>query len=165
MLTDTNTTIEPDDPGDEPSIVAVTFYLPEAVQYIAHLRKAVRCMSLGLGISIPAADDLETVIGELATNAARHAKGGNYHVTIEFFASRVVVTVVDSGAGFDLDTLPLPGTLRLDEFGGDIPSRFGGFGLPLVHSIADRVHISANEPRGTIVRAEYALHPDKLEDP
>jgi anti-sigma regulatory factor (Ser/Thr protein kinase) len=36
--------------------------------------------------------------------------------------------------------------------------RIGGFGLPLVHSIADKVDIQPNVPHGTVVRAVKRFH-------
>ena len=64
------------------------------------------------------------------------------------------MTVVDDGVGFVRgQTLP-PGTPRLDAAGEE---RIGGWGLPLIEMLADKVEFLPNEPHGTIVRAEKLL--------
>jgi anti-sigma regulatory factor (Ser/Thr protein kinase) len=159
MVSDSVGTIGRADSADERCLMAVDFHLPEAVRYVAHLRKTVRCLCDGLNVSGQDSDEMETVIGELATNAIRHAHGGSYRVNLEFFGSRVVITVIDKGTGFDRNDSDSPGSPRLDSLAEDDSFRFGGFGLPLVYSIADRVAIEPNHPHGTIVRAECRLHP------
>ncbi len=139
---------------DAGHILSLAFDLPEAVQYIAHLRRTALCFLEGMGISRDDANDVELLLGELATNAVRHARGGSYHVDLDFYEDRAVVTVLDNGVGFAQDQLPPPGVRPFDLLhpGGD--QRIGGFGLPLVHSIADKVEIQPNLPHGTVVRAE-----------
>ena len=141
----------------EMPMISLTFHLPEALPYIVHLRKTARCLRESLGISIQDTDDLELVIGELATNAVRHARGGDYSVTLEFLTHEASVTVVDSGAGWRTDTIPLPGSSRPDELSDDMAERIGGFGLPLVHSVSDHVEIHPNAISGTTVRVRKVL--------
>ena len=138
----------------EGHILSLAFDLPEAVQYIAHLRRSALCFLEGMGISRDDANDVELLLGELATNAVRHARGGSYHVDLDFFEDRAVVTVSDNGVGFEKDNLPPPGDRPFDILHSEGEARIGGFGLPLVHSIADAVDITPNQPRGTVVRAE-----------
>jgi anti-sigma regulatory factor (Ser/Thr protein kinase) len=129
--------------------------LPEAVAYVTTLRKTCRCLADNLGLSHEDADDIELLLGELATNAVRHAHGDGYRVEVEFTSERALVTVIDRGVGFLPDSQPDPGTTRPDDLGGEThPERFGGWGLPLVRSIADRVEIVPTHPQGTTVRAE-----------
>jgi anti-sigma regulatory factor (Ser/Thr protein kinase) len=79
----------------------------------------------------------------------------------------VRVTVTDRGGGFPAGPLAPPGTLRspnpaIPDLGREaaidpFEQRFGGWGLPLVHRLADRVEILPNSPHGTTVRAEKRL--------
>jgi anti-sigma regulatory factor (Ser/Thr protein kinase) len=111
-----------------------------------------------VGVTPRAADDVEIVLGELATNAVTHARTADgYRVELEYHpASRVVVTVADRGAGFPEDE-PLPaGTLRPGVWGDD-EGRIGGWGLPLARSLTERLEILPNEPQGTVVRAVKRL--------
>lgn len=72
-------------------------------------------------------EQLSLVVSELVTNALRHATVADpaptLRVTVE--ADRVLVEVIDHGSAFDVLT-------------GRRPGPDGGFGLPLVDSIADR---------------------------
>lgn len=144
----------PASPRSPAHILSLAFDLPEAVQYIAHLRRTALCFLEGMGISRDDANDVELLLGELATNAVRHARGGSYHVDLEFFEDRAVVTVTDNGIGFEKENLPPPGARPFDILHSEGEARIGGFGLPLVHSIADTVDITPNSPHGTVVRAE-----------
>jgi anti-sigma regulatory factor (Ser/Thr protein kinase) len=139
---------------DAGHILSLAFDLPEAVQYIAHLRRTALCFLEGMGVSRDDSSDVELLLGELATNAARHARGGGYHVDLDFYESKAVITVTDNGVGFIKEHLPPPGVRPPDTFDPDAAERYGGFGLPLVHSIADKVEIQPNVPHGTVVRAE-----------
>jgi anti-sigma regulatory factor (Ser/Thr protein kinase) len=136
--------------------------LPSAPVYVTHLRRCVRCLLDSLCISREEAEDLELALAELAANAVMHSGGDSYHVDMEFVGTKVVMTVTDQGIGFPEDTsLPLPGPSR--PLGRDVfenaaaEERIGGFGLPLVRSIADHVEIERAQPRGTTVRAYKAL--------
>lgn len=67
-----------------------------------------------------------------------------------------VVTVTDHGAGLERDTVPPVGEAREEEDGSE---RFGGFGLQIVESLADRVEYGLSDSQGTTVRAEKRLTP------
>lgn len=128
--------------------------LPEDDAHIAIARLVARNLLEHLRVDPQDIDDIEVVIGELATNAVRHSKDVRYRADLEFHSDHVIVTVSDNGSGFVPEEIPPPGTLREDAH-GDL--RFGGFGLPLVRSLADRVQFLPGEPQGTTVRAEKWL--------
>lgn len=136
-------------------ILRLSFDLPQAVSYIGHLRRTCRCFLEYLHIGDKDVDDIELILGELATNAVRHAKGiDSYHVAIEFFDDHAVVIVSDNGInGFPPHLYP-SGTARADTLSEMGEDRFGGWGLPLIYSIADQVEIMPTIPNGTTVRAE-----------
>ena len=145
--------------------IGLDFNLPEALPYISYLRKATRHLLQEVGVSGGDIDDLETMIGELATNAARHAKGGNYHVSIEVHNDQVTITVTDSGVGFEPSGVQAPGSTRIDDLSEEDDLRFGGFGLPLVQLLADQVSIERNQPKGMIIRAKKTVASRAEEDP
>lgn len=135
-------------------ILSLAFDLPEAVQYIVHMRRTALCFLESMGVSRDDANDVELLLGELATNAVRHAQGGGYHVDLEFYEDKAVIVVTDNGIGFVKEALMPPGEKPFDPWHSEGDARIGGFGLPLVHSIADKVEIKPNVPQGTVVRAE-----------
>jgi len=136
-------------------ILRLSFDLPQAVNYIGHLRKTCRCLLEHLRIEDKDVDDIELLLGELATNAVRHAQGSeSYHVAVEFFEDHATVIVADNGVnGFPSHLYPT-GSSRTDTLNEAGEERFGGWGLPLIYSIADEVEIVPTVPSGTTVRAE-----------
>jgi anti-sigma regulatory factor (Ser/Thr protein kinase) len=130
--------------------------VPEEVAYLPILRKMTR-ETLAFGkVCAQDVDDVELLIGELATNAVRHARAGQYRVDIDLTSEKVVVTVADAGTGFQRGAVPAPGTLRPDSMGDE---RVGGLGLPMVELLADSVSYHRMNPHGTMVQAIKALHP------
>ena len=152
---------------DEDRPVQLTLQLPRSAEYVPSLRRTVTGFLSQLQAPAPVVEDLELVVGELATNAVRHAEGSaGYRVEVVVCAQRITVIVTDQGRrdGLSAAALPAPGTLRPCHChiegsgpGQEEALRFGGWGLPLVHSLCDRVEIQANQPRGTRVRAEKHL--------
>lgn len=100
--------------------------------------------------------DVETIVTELVANVVRHAQSahGRFQVTLEYYADRVVITVVDAGQGFTASDVPEAGSARPDAGGGE---RLGGFGLPLLDALSDLLEFTRTDPQGTTVRAEKKL--------
>jgi len=128
--------------------------LPEDMAHLALLRRAAREALARSPVPPKDAEDIEVILGELATNAVVHARAGSdYRVEIVLEADDLaVVTVADQGVGFSREAVPPPGTPRPDADG--VKERLGGWGLPMVEMLADSVEIVANAPRGTRVRVE-----------
>lgn len=100
--------------------------------------------------------DVETILGELASNATRHAHSSTsyFQVRLEYQCDRVTLTVADFGQGLDRSALLPMGAARTDVDGTE---RFGGFGLHIVSRLADNVEFHASDPTGTTVIAEKRL--------
>lgn len=138
-----------------PMIINLSLTLPEEAAHLPMLRRVTR-ETLGFyHISPQEIDDIELIVGELATNAARHSGAEHYRVEIELSEAQVLVTVSDKGVGFDRGAVQEPGTERPDFFGTE---RIGGLGLPLVEMLADSVEFSQGVPAGTVVRTLKILH-------
>jgi anti-sigma regulatory factor (Ser/Thr protein kinase) len=139
--------------------------LPEDFSHLPMVRRVTREALGSFGVSERDVDDLESLVGELAANAVRHARSGDsYRIEVALLDHLATVTVSDHGAGFSRDGTAQPGTERRGDpnaGGGDggngSGDRFGGWGLPLVEALADRVEYLPNAPRGTTVRAEKRL--------
>ncbi len=130
--------------------------LPEDRAHLAALRRATREALASSPVPTKVAEDIEVIVGELATNAVVHARAGTgYRVEIAATTEVAVVTVTDRGVGFSREAVPSPGTPRPDAWGAD--ERIGGWGLPMVESLADAVEVLQNQPQGTRVRAVKRL--------
>ena len=142
-------------------ILKLSLDLPEDKAYVRTTRLLSRTLLEDLGARPGDVDDIEVIVSELCTNVVRHAHSdaGRYHVTLEYYHGKVVITVEDTGGGFSPAVVPAPGTRRVDPeaHGGE---RIGGFGLPLIEAISDRLEFratQATEPHGLTARAEKAF--------
>jgi anti-sigma regulatory factor (Ser/Thr protein kinase) len=129
--------------------------LPDDLAHVSMVRKVSREVLSSYQTTREDLDDVETLVGELVTNAVRHSQASQYRIQIDLSDNCVVITVIDDGVGFARDTVPAPGTARFDGAGEE---RIGGWGLPLIEMLADDVQFLPNHPRGTTVRAEKRLH-------
>ena len=127
--------------------------LPEEISQIALVRHVSRDVLGSFGVAAQDVDDIEIVVGELATNAVCHAHDESYMVEVRVTGDTAVVTVSDKGIGFIRENLLPPGTLRTNEPG----ERIGGWGIPMVVSLTDQVDFYTNEPHGVTVRATKRL--------
>jgi anti-sigma regulatory factor (Ser/Thr protein kinase) len=80
-------------------------------------------------------DVLRLLVTELVTNSVRHAKAAHAWIAldVEIYANSVRVAVTDRGPGFKAPAEPEPH-----------PDRPGGWGLCLVHRLADRWGVATN---------------------
>jgi anti-sigma regulatory factor (Ser/Thr protein kinase) len=142
------------------AILRLALDLPEGKVYVAALRKTACCLLENIGVPKSNIEDIELILGELATNAVMHAAhhGEGYRVELECYPDRVRLTIVDHGPGFSPHDLPLPGTVRPDPDSVSLSERFGGWGLPLVMHLADSMDIRPAVPHGTTVCVEKRLH-------
>jgi len=138
------------------SLLRLSLELPEGVAYVPALRRTARCLLESAGVPGSDVEDIEILVGELATNAVLHA-GGPYRVELVYSEDWVTLSVTDCGVGFSPADLPPPGTARPDTLSGGADERLCGWGLPLVRMLADKVEIGPNEPCGTRVCAEKRL--------
>ena len=139
-------------------ILKLSLDLPEDESLTGMVRHLSRTVLENFHVSEKDIDDLEYVIGELSTNAVRHAEDLTYSIELELHQDRAIVTVSDKGKGFSFANVPAPGTLRVDEGGTE---RIGGWGLPLVQMLSDQVEFRQTDPHGTTVRAEKILRYDE----
>lgn len=136
--------------------MSFTLDVPEDHSVIAIIRQTARAFMEYRQAASQDVEDVETLLGELCSNVTRHARSeaGHFRVTLEHHGDHVMVIVTDFGKGMERTGVPAVGTLRVDADGTE---RFGGFGLLLVESLADRVEFSQSRPMGTTVRADRSL--------
>lgn len=139
-------------------ILRLSLDLPEDKTYLPMVRHVSRSVLEYLRATEQDIGDVEFIVGELTSNAVLHSGSESYRVELEFHDDRAIVVVADRGRGFSPgDVLP-PGAPRL---GPDGSERLGGWGLPMVEALSDRLQFSHTDPntdpRGTTVRAEKTL--------
>ena len=138
-------------------ILQLSLSLPDDQTYIRTTRLLSRTLMEDMKVVKADIDDVETIVGELCSNVVRHAhlKSLHYKVALEYYEPRVVITVTDEGQGFDLEEISEIGAVRADLDGSE---RLGGFGLPLLEGLSDKIDFTETYPHGTTVRVEKKLH-------
>src|SRR5688572_18842683 len=119
--------------------------LPEDRANVALVRHLSRSALEHLRVEERDIDDIEHIMGELATNVVQHAGDVAYHVDVELHGDRAIITVIDHGKGISPSGAPLPppGTPRTDAQGRE---RIGGWGLPMVRALSDRLQFRPTDP-------------------
>lgn len=120
-------------------------------------RDTTRAVLETAGIIRDRIDDCLLVVGELSGNVIQHARSssGCFRVMVECRPDDVLLTISDSGIGFELSAIPPVGGVRVD-------GRVGGFGLPLVRTLCYQVDWYSS-PDGTTVQAAVSLAPREEE--
>jgi anti-sigma regulatory factor (Ser/Thr protein kinase) len=133
-------------------ILKLTLDLPGEFSHLRVARRVCRTVMEDFGVIVKDIDDVEFVLGELASNVVRHARTSDdrFRIEMEYYADRVAINVIDTGIGFSFkDVLP-PGEPRMDVDG---TQRVGGFGLDLCRKLSDHIEFHRADHSGTQVKA------------
>lgn len=119
--------------------------MPARVEQLGGMREQVCELVKPLGFTESAVFDIRVALGEALANAVRHGSpaGGEADVVVRViaYADRVVLEIVDFGAGFD-------GTPSQSR---DVYAP-GGRGITFMRALTDRVDFEKPESGGTLVR-------------
>ncbi|MBW5424241.1 ATP-binding protein [Streptomyces sp. BG9H] len=112
-------------------------------EVVAQARDFARAFMDGLSpaMDVQAAASVELTVSELVTNAVRHARGDACSLRLVAHHDAITVAVTD--------TDPRPPRERTPDLAGGT----GGFGWPMVRTLALEVEVSTG-PQGKTVRAE-----------
>jgi serine/threonine-protein kinase RsbW len=117
---------------------AVRLRIPAKPEYIALCRLALTGLAQARALDSDTVADLKLALTEAVSNSVRHAYGtpgeGQVDIRYELRPDRIVVDVIDDGAGFDPEEAP--------SFDGDELSE-GGLGIAIIRTIADDVEIES----------------------
>ncbi len=101
-----------------------------------------------LGVAEDCINDIAVAQSEACTNVVDHSGPGDaYEVKVEICDDRCVISVIDTGRGFDSVDAPRPSDPRSER----------GRGIQLMHALVDEVHFLSDAGSGTAVRLEKAL--------
>jgi serine/threonine-protein kinase RsbW len=126
----------------------VRLRIPAKPEYITLGRLALTGISRLRPLADETLADLKLALTEACSNSVRHAYGngdGSVDIRYELHPDRLVIEVVDDGAGFD------PAESIGDGPGDELAE--GGLGIAIIRAIADDVEIAAGEDgRGSRLR-------------
>ncbi|MFC6081850.1 ATP-binding protein [Sphaerisporangium aureirubrum] len=129
--------------------VTIALRLPRDAASVSVTRQILAAELDVLGVERQIREDIQLMLTEACTNVIRHAgETDEYTVSAELIGDRCVITVVDTGHGFDPDKVAAANGALLAEHGR---------GLQIMRALADDVRF-INRPRhGAIVCLEKAL--------
>src|SRR5436305_14448601 len=95
------------------------------------------------GVERESVDAIELALSEACSNVMKHSDvSDEYEVHATIDGERCVIRVVDTGRGFDQDSLALDGADGTAE---------GGRGITLMRALIDDVHFESEPQAGTVV--------------
>ncbi len=126
---------------------SVRLVIPAKPEYITLGRLALTAIARVRPLSDETLSDLKLALTEACTNSVRHAyegKTGTVEIVYRLEPDRLIVDVLDDGAGFDVDD-------SVDNSdNGDLSE--GGLGIAIIRAVTDEVEIGPGETGGSRLR-------------
>jgi len=127
----------------------LTLCLPRDELSIPVVRRTMSGALEALGVPKPQAHDIQVAVSEACTNVLDHVEDGDeYMMTCTVSEDLAAIEVVDTGRGFDSESL---GHAEADH------SAEEGRGIQLIRALVDKVQFTHQPERGSIVRFEKRL--------
>jgi serine/threonine-protein kinase RsbW len=129
--------------------IKFTLQLPRDALSVPVVRRVLDSSMRTLGVEETCLTDIQLALTEACTNVLDHAADGDeYEVVAGLDDAACVIEVIDTGRGFDGDSL---GRAEAD------PSAEEGRGIQLIRALVDKVHFRSRPEAGTVVRLEKQL--------
>ncbi|MDQ4026381.1 MAG: ATP-binding protein [Actinomycetota bacterium] len=125
--------------------------LPRDEESVPVVRHICRDALLELGVGTSCVGDVELAVTEACTNVLKHAAGtgDEYEVTVSVAEDDCVIRVIDSGVGFDHETV--------DRETGPGSGSESGRGVFLMAALVDDLRFTSKPEVGTVVHLEKKL--------
>jgi serine/threonine-protein kinase RsbW len=124
--------------------IEVALCLPRDAASVAVVRDVTMAALMQLGVDVECVDDIRLAVSEASANVIEHAGAGDeYEVRLDITEKVCEIRVLDSGHGFDFESLG-------DEMPDPMSPR--GRGLALMHALVDGVDFVSAPESGTVVR-------------
>ena len=128
--------------------IILSLTLPRDEYTIPVARHIVKNALTEVGVSEECTGDIEVALSEACTNVVKHSgPGDEFKVSLELDPEVCIIRVIDTGHGFDSDSLDEKSDLSAER----------GRGVELMRALVDRVKFESKPETGTIVHLEKAL--------
>jgi len=112
------------------------------------IRRILRCAMSALAVVSDICNDIEVALSEACTNVIKHSgPGDEFSVSLDLEPEYCTIRVIDTGHGFDWESLDDQSDLSAER----------GRGVELMRALVDRVKFESKPETGTIVHLEKAL--------
>ena len=133
--------------------LTLSLTLPRDEYTIPIARHIVKNALTEVGVASECTGDIEVALSEACTNVIKHSgPGDEFDVVLDLGADLCTIRVVDTGHGFDWESLDNQSDLSAER----------GRGVELMRALVDKVKFESKTETGTIVHLEK--HLDLTED-
>ena len=112
-------------------------------QYVSVIRLTTSGIANKIGFCLEDIEDIKVAVSEACTNAIKHSLDNKFSVEYTIFENGLTITIIDSGKGYDVDSIDVP---NLEE------PKESGLGLFIIQSLMDEVEIKSNINYGTVIK-------------
>ena len=102
-------------------------------QYVSVIRLTTSGIANKIGFCLEDIEDIKVAVSEACTNAIKHSLDNKFSVEYTIFENGLTITIIDSGKGYDVDSIDVP---NLEE------PKESGLGLFIIQSLMDEVAVS-----------------------
>ena len=120
-------------------------------QYVSVIRLTTSGIANKIGFCLEDIEDIKVAVSEACTNAIKHSLDNKFSVEYTIFENGLTITIIDSGKGYDVDSIDVP---NLEE------PKESGLGLFIIQSLMDEVEIKSNINYGTVTKMTKYLGVD-----
>ncbi len=120
-------------------------------QYVSVIRLTTSGIANKIGFCLEDIEDIKVAVSEACTNAIKHSLDNKFSVEYTIFENGLIITIIDSGKGYDVDSIDVP---NLEE------PKESGLGLFIIQSLMDEVEIKSNINYGTVIKMTKYLGVD-----
>ncbi len=120
-------------------------------QYVSVIRLTTSGIANKIGFCLEDIEDIKVAVSEACTNAIKHSLDNKFSVEYTIFENGLTITIIDSGKGYDVDSIDVP---NLEE------PKESGLGLFIIKSLMDEVEIKSNINYGTVIKMTKYLGVD-----
>ena len=120
-------------------------------QYVSVIRLTTSGIANKIGFCLEDIEDIKVAVSEACTNAIKHSLDNKFSVEYTIFENGLTITIIDSGKGYDVDSIDVP---NLEE------PKESGLGLFIITSLMDEVEIKSNINYGTVIKMTKYLGVD-----
>ena len=130
--------------------ISFSLQLPTEAKSVPVVRGLCRDNLLKLEVERHCVDDIALAVTEACANVVAHGRADQqmYAVEVQVDAEWCHIRVTDTGAGFDVDAVPVPASGGYDE---------SGRGIALMRSLVDRIDFESRPETGTVAHLRKRL--------
>ena len=112
-------------------------------QYVSVIRLTTSGIANKIGFCLEDIEDIKVAVSEACTNAIKHSLDNKFSVEYTIFENGLTITIIDSGKGYDVDSIDVP---NLEE------PKESGLGLFIIQSLMDELEIYSNINYVTVIK-------------